>query len=350
MSYPTGGSGYNAPAPTPATPGFGQQPSAGPATGSSTTAAAGKGLPFFLAIGVAALGVLTFLLGFAPYVGDKAREVAGTTVGGTESYNLFESGSAALLTVLLFAGLLAGLSIVTKQSWTSIAAAASLAAFLTLLFQSFNLGEYSTMKWGGWVILFFAFVQAAAAIVALLFELNILKPPAPKPAPQPGAYGGGQGQPGGYGQGGQSFGQQSYGQQGGFGQAPGQQSYGQQPSFGGGQGTGPQYQQQPAQTSQTSQPSYGQQGGFSQPPSYGQQQPQQPGYGQQPPSYGQSPYGTGSQPQPRPDEGATQHFGGQQYGGAPSFGGGQEKPFGGEQSADPSADATKAFRPGQDDK
>ncbi|MBF6178492.1 DUF5336 domain-containing protein [Nocardia otitidiscaviarum] len=350
MSYPTGGSGYNAPAPTPSSaPGFGQQPAAGPTGGASAAAATGKGLPFFLAIGVAALGVITFLLGFTPFT---SFDLGGGSVDVDTSASFFEGGGSAPLALLLIAGILAGLSLISKQNWAPIAAAASLAAFLTLLFTVFSLDDSVSLEWGGIVVLVFAFAQTVVAIAALLFELGILKPPAPKPAPQPGGYGQG-GQPGGYGQQpgqpggyGQQPGQPSYGQSGGYGQQPGQPGgYGQQPSFGGGQGTGPQYQQQPSYGQQPGQPgqqSYGQQ------PAYGQQPGQPGGYGQQP-SYGQSPYGTGSQPQPRPDEGATQHFGGQQYGGQ-QYGGGQEKPFGGEQSADPAADATKAFRPGQDDK
>ncbi|MFJ9743799.1 hypothetical protein ACIRS4_37785, partial [Streptomyces sp. NPDC101166] len=79
MAYPTGGSGYNAPQPTPSSgSGFG---AGAPAAGSGAapvaggTPGAGKGLPFFLTVGVAALGVLNFLLGFAPYVGTKAVEI-----------------------------------------------------------------------------------------------------------------------------------------------------------------------------------------------------------------------------------------------------------------------------------
>ncbi|MFC9996115.1 DUF5336 domain-containing protein [Nocardia sp. NPDC127526] len=319
MSYPTGGSGsgYNSPAPQPSSaPGYGAQPAGGPAAGSSTTPAAGKGLPFFLTVGVAALGVLNFLLGFAPAKGSSDIDL---------SFNLFES-APALPAFLLFAGLLAGLSLLPKQDWVGAAAAASAAAFLAVLFHSFA-GELNN-EWGAWVILFLSFVQAVLAVLAVLFETGIIKPPAPKPAAPQGGFGQpqpfsstgpqgyqqqGYGQQGGYGQ--QSFGQQggqpSYGQQGGFGQQP------------------PSYGQQPAGYSSGSQPTYGQQGG-------------QPSYGQQPGGFGQQ---SGSEPtygqqQPAGNDAATQHFGA-----APR----QSQPFGGEQNADPSADATRAFRPGQDD-
>ncbi|AYF73020.1 hypothetical protein D7D52_03105 [Nocardia yunnanensis] len=330
MSYPTGGSGYNAPQPTPSsTPGYGSQPAGAPAAGSGTSPVAGKGLPFFLTVGIAALGVINFLLGFAPYIGAKSVEIAGTRVGGDTSVGLFESpGTAALVTLLLLAGLLAAVSLLPRANTnTALVAAVSVAAFLAILFSSFDLGDSVTLKWGGWVILFLSFVQAVAAVLALLFEIGLVKAPEPKPAaPQ-----------GGYGQqpfsttGPQSYQQPSFGQQGGYGQQPqqpsfgqqgGQPGYGQQPSHG--QQAG--YGQQPAGYGTGSQPTYGQQ----QQPSYGQQ----PGYGQQP--YGQQPQ------QPAGGAEATQHFGGQAQRPA--------TPFGGEQSADPSADATRAFRPGQDDK
>ncbi|MEU1208308.1 DUF5336 domain-containing protein [Nocardia sp. NPDC005825] len=333
MAYPTGGSGYNAPQPTPSSgSGFG----AGvPAAGSGAapvaggTPGAGKGLPFFLTVGVAALGVLNFLLGFAPYVGTKAVEIGNTRVGGDTTFSLFESaGSAALVTILLIAGLVAGLSLLPKQTGnTGLVAAASLGAFLGILFGSFNLGDSMTLKWGGWVILFLSFVQAVVAVLALLFEAGIVKAPEPKPAAPQGGFG--QQQP--FSQTGpQSYQQPSFGQQGGYGQQP-QQSFG-----------------QPAQPAYGQQPSYGQQAGYGQQPAgygtgsqptYGQQQP---GYGQQPQqSFGQQP-SYGAQQQPAGSADATQHFGGQQQRPA--------QPFGGEQAADPAADATRAFRPGQDDK
>ncbi|MET8425316.1 DUF5336 domain-containing protein [Nocardia sp. NPDC004860] len=331
MSYPTGGSGYNAPQPTPSSAfGYGSQPAGAPAAGSGTSPVAGKGLPFFLAVGVAALGVINFLLGFAPYIGTKAVDIGNTRVGGDTSFSLFEStGSAALVTILLIAGLLAGLSLLPKQSGnTGIVAAASFGAFLGILFGSFDLGDSVTLKWGGWVILFLSFVQAVVAVLALLFELGIVKAPEPKPAAPQGGYGQQPPQP--FSSTGPQYQQQAFGQQPGYGQQPsfGQPAgYGQQPQQPPyGQPAG--YGQQPAGYGTGSQPTYGQQ-----PPSYGQQ-PAQPGYGQQ------SPYGTPQQPAGSAD--ATQHFGAQAQRPA--------QPFGGEQAADPSADATRAFRPGQDDK
>ncbi|MEV0297216.1 DUF5336 domain-containing protein [Nocardia sp. NPDC050710] len=353
MSYPTGGSGYNTPATPSAPPSLGQSPS-GASTGTSASGSDAKGLPFFLVVGVAALGAINFLLGFLPYA---AREFTNPVTGATtsaESANGFEVPITGLLTILLFAGALAGLSVLPKQNWKGAAAAASLAGFLGLVFQSFFLSDGVELKWGAWLLMFFALVQAGVAVAAVLFEAGILTAPAPKPATQSAP------QPGGYAQGG--YGQQPFGQS-----QPGQYGQGQygQGQYGAQSGTGPQYQsQQPYGQSQPSQPTYGQ----SQ-PAYGQSQPgqaqpgqpygQQPSYGQQP-GYGApqqgSPYGAAPAAQPRPDESATQHFGGgqgQQYG-SPSYGqspqGQPAQPFGGEQGKDPASDATQAFRPSDDNK
>ncbi|MGW4090850.1 DUF5336 domain-containing protein [Nocardia sp. NPDC004750] len=355
MSYPTGGSGYNTPSPSAPSS---QSPAAGGATsGSSATGSDAKGLPFFLVVGVAALGVINFLLGFLPFLGRKPIDIGGRTVSTTETANLFEVASGSpLLGLLLLGGLLAGLSLLPRQNWTGAAAAASTAGFVALLFQSFNFGSGSELKVGAFVLLVLSFVQAALAIAATLFEVGILKAPAPRPAAAPSGFG-----QGGYGQQQPSYGpgQQSYGQPGqqpGYGASPyGQAGYGAQsapPQF-------PSQQGQPSPYGQ-SQPSYGQsqQGqAYGQPQSpYGQSQPttaygapQQPG----------SPYGA----QPRPDESVTQHFGGQQQSGqqspygSPGYGQQQAQtsqpsqpsgPFGGEQSGDPSSDATQAFRPSDD--
>ncbi|RJO76414.1 hypothetical protein D5S18_08815 [Nocardia panacis] len=335
MSYPTGGSGYNAPAPTPAAqPAFG-----GASTGSSAT---GKGLPYFLTIGVLALGVINFLLGFLPYATSSVLRTSKTV-------SLFDGGigfGSPLLTIVLAAGVLAGLSLLPKQDWTGVAAALSVAGFLGLLFQSFKLGDAVKLEWGAYVVLFLVFVQAALAVATLLFEAGILTAPAPKPAA-----------PAGYGAG---YGQQSYGQQG----------YGQT--------------QQPQQTYAAQQSPYGQQQPYAQ-PGYAQQaqpqnpygQAQQPGYapptqqyqGQQSP-YGQPagyPAGYGVAPQQaQPSEPAAgQHYGAAQPGqqqpyGSLNFGQAQQgstqqpaqsgQPFGTEQSADPAADATHQFRPTDENK
>ncbi|WP_405178280.1 DUF5336 domain-containing protein [Nocardia sp. NBC_01377] len=390
MSYPTGGSGYNTPV-TPSAPSDTGQSAVGAAgtgsSGSASDATAQRGLPFFLVVGVAALGVINFLLGFLPFFGSEFVNPVTGAILAEGSANAFEARVTSLLAVLLFAGVLAGLSLLPKQNWKGVAAAASVAGFLGLVFQALFLGEGSALKIGAFLLLFLSFVQAAIAVAAVLFEAGILKPPAPKPVTPPA-------QQGGYGQG---YGQQGYGQSqpgGGYGQAQGGQ-YG-QPGYGPQSGTGAQYPaQQPYGQSQPSQPAYGQsqpgqptypgapgqsygQPSYGQQPGYGAQQQGSPYAGGQPrPDESATQHFGGNQGQPRPDESATQHFGGnlgqprpdesatqhfggnqgQQYG-APSYGQPPQaqppqqpqQPFGGEQSKDPSSDATRAFRPSDDNK
>ncbi|WP_024802187.1 DUF5336 domain-containing protein [Nocardia sp. BMG51109] len=367
MSYPTGGSGYNAPAPTPSSAPSFSQPGGAAGAGSGTSESSGggaaKGLPFFLTVGVAALGVINFVLGFTTFATQKAQDLGMGVRTEEQSETFFKAvGISPLLVFLLLGGLLAGVSLLHKQSWVGAAAAASAAGFLGLAVQSFSLPGEVGLAWGAWVVLFLGLVQTAAAVAALLFEADILSVPAPKPAAA--GFGGAAG----YGQ--QPYGQGQPGQQPSYGQ-PGQQAYGQY----GQQGYG---QAQPGQ--QQSYGQYGQQAyaqpgqaQYGQQPSYGQgQQPggqqYQQGYGAQP--GGQSAYGAQQQrpQQPTGDENATQHIGtqpgqqsGQQYGGL-SFGqggqagqsgagqSGQAQPFGESQAANPAADATKAFRPEDEQK
>ncbi|WP_069161666.1 DUF5336 domain-containing protein [Nocardia altamirensis] len=363
MSYPSGGSGYNQPAPA-TSASLGSTPGGGASSGSSASGAEAKGLPFLLTVAVAALGVINFLLGFVPFLGSKPIEFGGTPVRSAETASLFDGSGASLLGILLLGGLLAGLSLLPKQNWTGAAAAASTAGFLALAVQSFSFGDGVELKWGAYLLLVFALAQTVAAIGAVLFEAGIVKAPAPRPAAAatPGYA------QGGFGQQQPSFGQSqpSFGQsQPGYGQQPaqpyGQQSpYGQQPGYGAAQQASPYGQSQPSQQA------YGQQPGQS----YGQQ----PGYGQPTTAYGAgqqgSPYGAPSAPQPRQDDSATQHFGAAQPGQQSPYGasygqpsqspqsgqqpaqpsGPQGQPFGGEQSADPTNDATQAFRPSDDNK
>ncbi|OQS12650.1 hypothetical protein B0T36_24085 [Nocardia donostiensis] len=326
MSYPTGGSGYNAPAPTPSVPpNPGQSAPGGASAGASTSGLGSKGLPFFLTIGVAALGVLTFLLGFLPYVGsDMPDDVPSEYTQGIDtSANLFEF-SISIAALVLIAGLLAGLSLLPKQNWTGASAAVAAGAFFAVLFQFITLPDGAKAEIGLWIVLLFSLILTGLAVAVVLFEGGILKAPAPRPAgSQQGPAGGyGPGQQQGYGQQPYGQGQQQYGQQQGYGQ--GQQQYGQQQGYG-----------QPGQPQQ----------GYGQPPQqpygqqqqpYGQQQPQQ-GYGaaQQGSPYGQQPGEAGN-----PQFGAAQ----QPYGQQP-YGQGQQPQQGGD-----AADATKAFRPTEENK
>ncbi|MFI5714220.1 DUF5336 domain-containing protein [Nocardia sp. NPDC051750] len=307
MSYPTGGSGYNAPVPPSVPPNPGQQA----AGGASAAEAGGKGLPFFLTIGAAAVGVLAFLLGFLAYVGaDTDMDLPSSA---DTSLNLWEYQEASIGGLLLIAGLLAGLSLLPKQNWVGVSAAVATGTFLTILFQLFTLPEGAKAEIGLYLILVLALVQAGLAVAVVLFESGILSAPAPRPAASTGFPGG----------------QQAYGQQ----QYQGQQGYGQQ-QYSSGQQQQPSYGQQ-AYGQQPGQQSYGQQQ-----PGYGQQSQQ--GYGQQQ----QSPYAGGQQQSPYGQQQAQQGYGQQpqQQAAQPA------QPFGGEQPSDPAADATRAFRQSDDQK
>ncbi|TQF74066.1 hypothetical protein FK531_05265 [Rhodococcus spelaei] len=269
MTYPPAGPGYGPPA----------QPFGG---------LAAKGLPQLLTLGVLGLGIVNFLFGFAPFA--KVSTFGDTTL----SQSSFEGGYPVIgLALLLVGALLAGLSLLPGNPYKGIAAATSLVGFLVGLFFLFSLSEGVTLAWGGVLNLVLGFVQTVLAIAVVLYELGLLKPPAPKPA--------GFAQPG-------------------YGQPP--TGYGPpQPSFGQSQGQPPQgYGQPPQGYPQAGQP-YGQpqapgypqgqyQGGYPAPgqaaqgqPAQGQPAQGQPGYGQpnpyappQPPSYPQSGHAYG-QPQ-----------------------------------------------------
>lgn len=310
MSYPSGGPGYQPPPPATSP---GGSPAAGSgAAGSGGGATGANQLPFLLTIGVALLGLVAFLLGFLPFVGPDTSNLPSGITSNAEPANAFQY-SVVLVALPLIAGLLAAFALLPKQHTRAAAAAVAVGAFVALLFQSFSLSRLSTAEYGLWVVLVVVFVQAVVAVLAALFDAGVLKPPKPKPATPRG------------------YGQQPQGYQGPGGYAPGQQSYGygpqggypgQQPGYGGGQPYG-----------QGSQQSYGQ---------------SQPGYPQQQPGYG-----SGQQQYPNPGQ---QQYGASSYNPAqqaPSPGQGQqqassETPFGGEQTADPASDPTKAFRPSDD--
>ncbi|QNG17790.1 hypothetical protein G4H71_05395 [Rhodococcus triatomae] len=323
MTYPSGGQNYGPPAqPTPPSE---PAPTAQPDRSESTEQPA-TGLSFVLRIAVAALGVLTFLLGLAPFF-----ELTGGFAGGS-SANSFEGGNYGI-GFLLLGGLLAGASLLPGQKLAGAAAASSVVGFVFVLFTFFNLGE-AALAFGGIAILVLGFIQAVVAVVVLLFESGVLEQPTPSPrAPQQGAFGGGYGQqPGGYGQAGYGqpgYGQappteaiQSYGQQGQQGQ-PGQQGqqgyapqpgYGQaQPGYGQPQGYG--YPQQGGGSFQ----GYGAPGAPGQPGGYpGAQQPGQPGYGQHSTGFGHTPgekdQPTGGTPTPTAYQGGYQPYQGSQAG------------------------------------
>ncbi|MFF0815942.1 DUF5336 domain-containing protein [Rhodococcus sp. NPDC003318] len=184
MTYPPTGPGYPsagpAGAPGPAgVPG----PSLPPAPPASPQADSGS-LPRLLCLPVLVLGILNFLLGFAPYAKVSAFGQEGL------SQNAFEGGYPVVaLAMLLLGGLLAGLSLFPGQAHQPTAAATSLVGFVVSLFFLFTLSEGVSLAWGGILVLVLAFIQAAIAIAVLLFGLGLVRAPAPRPSGYPQQFG-----------------------------------------------------------------------------------------------------------------------------------------------------------------
>ncbi|MGO4203268.1 DUF5336 domain-containing protein [Rhodococcus sp. TAF43] len=244
MTYTDGGSGFG-------------QPSQPPAANGT------KSLSFYLGIAVLALGVVNFLLGFAPYL----KNSTSSRYGLEFSANAFESDGTLPLSFLLLGGLLAGLTLLPKQSYAGPAAATSLVGFLVSFVLMLNIPTGGSLAGGGVMILILAFIQAVIATAVFLFGAGLVKQPQGRPTRthvHPAAYGHPQGYPG-------QAPQQGYGVPGG--QQGYAQGYPQQPTYGQAGQPQPGYPQQGYAQPQQSQPTAG----------YGQfQAGQQPYQAQQP--------------------------------------------------------------------
>jgi len=218
MTYSDAGSGYGQPSPT---------------SGESGS----RGLSFYLGLGVAALGVVNFLLGFAPYL-----DSPGSAMMYGVTLNAFEplSNGAVPLVFLLLGGLLSGISLLPKQHYEGPAAAAAAAGFFSAFAIMLNLPGNSELAGGGIAVLVLGFVQTVLAVAVFLFAAGIVNEPTSRPSrthAHPAAYGHpqgyapqqGYGAPQGYGSSQGYAPPQGYGQQG-YPQAPGysqpQQQYG----------------------------------------------------------------------------------------------------------------------------
>ncbi|RVW02959.1 hypothetical protein EGT50_09600 [Rhodococcus xishaensis] len=244
----------------------------------------GRGLLFYLGLGVLVLGVVNFLLGFAPYLENTPN------VGSPFLFtaNAFESVGALPLAFLLTGGLLAGISLLPEQDYVAPAAVASLVGFLVSFVFTLSLSSGQSLAGGGIAILVIGFIQAVVAVSVFLFASGIVKMPQGRPSSthvHPAAYG----HPQGYG------GPQTppgYGAPQGYGGSPGYpapQGYS-QPMPGYGQPTGhsmqeppPGYPQQPATPYGQFQAYQAQQPAQQMPQQMPQQTPTPP-MGQQPPS------------------------------------------------------------------
>lgn len=185
MTYPPNNPGYQVPQPPVgyATPGA-PQPAPGP-----------NRLPAYLAGTVLGLGLLAYLASFGPQLS------ISTEMGPFGGAEFTATGLSYWTVAALIAALLAGVGLVPKvKSYAPVVAALSILAVLLVAAQIFNSPAQFSIGWGLWLGLTLTVLQAAAAVVALLFDAGVLKAPAPRPryeqyaqyGPPPGYYPGSQ--------------------------------------------------------------------------------------------------------------------------------------------------------------
>jgi hypothetical protein len=241
MSYPSGAPGGYQP----------QQPNPGGPQGGPYGPQPRQGGGFALTpvrivyLITAGLGLVSLFVGFA--------DTSGTTCtyGGCAGSDSFYSGGIGWIPGLLaIGGLLALLPVLPGRNrefgWSGVIAAVNVGAVLAILFSFFSSGNLGA---GSVMIMIFAILQLAAAVLAYLWDAGVLPMPSggggyrqpggqyPGSGPFPPPPGGQQPQPGGY-----------YNQQGQYPPS------GQQPAQPGPQGQPPakptQFMQHPGQLSQ----------------------------------------------------------------------------------------------------
>jgi Family of unknown function (DUF5336) len=184
MSYPPGSPGYP-PAQQPTTQfaaptqQFGKLPEAAPAAEGPSK------LPMYLTAAVVALGLAVYLSGFGPLF---------TATGDFFTPTLLDIAAAASL----LAALIAGVGLLPKQKAApAVVAVLSVLGALLVIEIVLTVPDGASIDWGLYLILAFSVVQAIVAIAVLLFDADVITPPAPRPRyeqQQYGQYGG----PGGY--------------------------------------------------------------------------------------------------------------------------------------------------------
>ncbi|WP_156757836.1 DUF5336 domain-containing protein [Actinokineospora pegani] len=226
MTYPGGGAPGGYPG-----PGQQQQPAFAPAQ--PTGPGVKLSLAQILALVGAGLGLLNLFLGFAP-VGSGGSGFYGNVVGWIPA--LLFIGGALNLAAILPGDKKLGLA-------PSVVTAGGALSFLFTVF-----AIDGSLGTGSVLILIFGLIQLVVVVGAYLFELGVIKPPAPKPQvpqyPQSNPFPPQPGQPGGFNPPSGQF-QSPYGQP-----PPGQQTTfaPQQGQFGTPPGTPPGgYPQQPQQ-------------------------------------------------------------------------------------------------------
>lgn len=130
-------------------------------------------LALVLSITTAALGVITFLLGFLPFA--EGYDRSGSVVNAN-AFELAIGGPIVALALLLAGGISAGLSLISKgNTGRTPAAALAIAGFLVLLFGLFT---WNNLAYGFWIGLVFGLLTAVAATVLVLVDSGIIANPA----------------------------------------------------------------------------------------------------------------------------------------------------------------------------
>lgn len=157
-------------------------------------------LPMYLTAAVAALGLLVYLASFAPQFTMSSSDfpMLGEITGSS-------TGLMLAVVASVVAALVAGLGLLPKaRSPLNVAAVAAVLSFLLVVAEVVNKPSDASVGWGLYLVIAFTLLQAAVAVVALMFYSGVLNAPAPRPkydqSQQYGQYPGGyygpqQGQP-----------------------------------------------------------------------------------------------------------------------------------------------------------
>lgn len=186
MTYPPTNPGY----PAPQQPGFGA-PAAPPRPAGPSR------LPSYLTAAVAALGLAAYLASFGPLL------TINTDIGPFGGAEFTASGLSYWTVAALVGALLAAVSLIgrrrvppggqaatTAGSYTAVIAVSAVLGVLLVIAQIINRPEGFSVGWALWLVLLFTLLQAAAAVVALLFETGAITAPSPRPRYEPyGPYG-----------------------------------------------------------------------------------------------------------------------------------------------------------------
>lgn len=143
----------------------------------------GANLPKLASFGVIALGIVSFLLGFAPF----AEIDVNGELPNESDFNFFYNGGSGVgvvgLALLLAASVIAAFGLAPKLSgYEPVVAGLSIAGFASLLFLLIGLADLYEAGIGLILILVTSFLQAALATFGALLAGEVIKPGPPRNA------------------------------------------------------------------------------------------------------------------------------------------------------------------------